>query len=957
MRNFAAFHFIIILLFCSVIAFAQNDGNSLKNDALKQMQAGRYGEAIDLLNRYISAFPQRADGYNLRGVCYEKRAQYEQAVYDFKSAHKLDAKNKEIDNNLSRTTNSWYKLLNNKIEGHKREIAINPNKPVNYLEIGKCYKNLGQWNLAEQWYDDYLKREEASADEIIRYSEIIAKNGHLKKGEPILKKYTDKYPKDHRLWSRYGYFLFWLGKNKLAVDAFDHAIAIRPYFREALEGREAAKGKGYNFTVNDTTSKYNYGMPEVKQAQEYPIDRYYRLLKKDPKDNEVRFKLIEELVKNKRFAEAYDQIEIISRDNSYADKVSDYREQVQAERDSVYQQKIAEYSAILEKDPNNKEAVIQLADYYARLNDYEQALKILETYVSVLSDDKDPDVRFKYAQFLAWNFQFEPAIDQLNILLAQDKDNLDYQLLRAQIAVWTAQDLELAETYLRNVLDGKPDNIEALIALASMTIRQKKFDEAKELIERASKIDPSSKEVETVQIYYDSSLSNFEGLKIYQILYDGREMVANGDCVGALEKYSEYFSKISGATRMEQTEYANVNVCAGNLDTAFAIYDRLLSEEYDFDVALLRAKAYLIANDSVKALQEFKKLSAENPDDYDTQVNLAAAYEMNHQYSKAEDVYESLIEKTTDSTQVSFLEQRIKWLPKSSFSAFISSFPTSVAFAPMAATYSDNQDFRLKNMGGRFEFGVSNFLTLGASVFRTYVYSKYSNQYLTSFKGQIFIVPSAKFSLSTGFGILNIQNEKRRNISDVTVRYQDSTKFSIAGVYENTDARLVLYSPNLLYVAYDANMMKLLGTYNHKSGLRFSGAFTYIDVKDGNKGNDLNLRIGRKYQDDLTYGYEYAYANYLKVSKLYYSPQNFDSHSVWGDWQMIKEDDFTIDISGKLGYIPDGDFIIREISGDLLYKPIDNLTISGKISAGSTYRDAASYNFVSGTISAYLSFH
>ena len=80
--------------------------------------------------------------------------------------------------------------------------------------------------MAEEWYDKYLTMEEASSDEIIRYSEILAKNGHIKKGEPILKRYTEKYPKDQRLWSRYGYFTFWLGKNKTAINAFEHALAI-----------------------------------------------------------------------------------------------------------------------------------------------------------------------------------------------------------------------------------------------------------------------------------------------------------------------------------------------------------------------------------------------------------------------------------------------------------------------------------------------------------------------------------------------------------------------------------------------------------------------------------------------------------------------------------------------------------------------------------------------------------
>ena len=89
--------------------------------------------------------------------------------------------NSDIKNNLTNATEQWYKLIYNEIEGYKREIAINPSKPENYLQIGKLYKNLGEWAEAELWYDKYLSMEQASPDEIIRYTEILAKNNRVSK--------------------------------------------------------------------------------------------------------------------------------------------------------------------------------------------------------------------------------------------------------------------------------------------------------------------------------------------------------------------------------------------------------------------------------------------------------------------------------------------------------------------------------------------------------------------------------------------------------------------------------------------------------------------------------------------------------------------------------------------------------------------------------------------------------
>ncbi|MGQ9644536.1 MAG: tetratricopeptide repeat protein, partial [Ignavibacterium sp.] len=197
---------LFISAFFTLIIFSQTNQQKLLDDSKLLISSGRYGEAIELLNRFVASNPQSAEGFNLRGNCHEKRGNYEQAVYDYRTAIRISPNDKIISENLKRAENDWYRLLYNQIEGYKREIAINPSVAKNYLEIGKCYKNLGEWSEAEIWYDLYLEKEEASADEMLRYTEILAKNNHIQKGEPYLKNFVEKYPDDHRLWSRYGYF-------------------------------------------------------------------------------------------------------------------------------------------------------------------------------------------------------------------------------------------------------------------------------------------------------------------------------------------------------------------------------------------------------------------------------------------------------------------------------------------------------------------------------------------------------------------------------------------------------------------------------------------------------------------------------------------------------------------------------------------------------------------------------
>src|ERR1035437_5543229 len=175
--------FILALTFLfPLFSFAQqrSDIDSYKRLAVAHMQAGRYGEAIDQLNKYIAANPQEAEGYNLRAICWEKRQQYAEARLDYRRAVALEIrdpnKHSNYENNLQHLISIWYPILNKNILGYQREIAIKASLATNYLEIGKCYKLMEIWDKAEQWYDEYLKRDDnASPDEIIRYTEVLAK--------------------------------------------------------------------------------------------------------------------------------------------------------------------------------------------------------------------------------------------------------------------------------------------------------------------------------------------------------------------------------------------------------------------------------------------------------------------------------------------------------------------------------------------------------------------------------------------------------------------------------------------------------------------------------------------------------------------------------------------------------------------------------------------------------------
>ncbi len=955
--------FTILLIIIMIAQFlqAQNkDVEIYRKTALEHMKNGRYGEAIDQLNKYISAVPQNPEGYNLRAQCFEQRKQYENAVLDFRRAialEKNNARRNEYLKNLRRVQEVWYNILNKKIEGHLREIAINPDKPINYLEIGKCYRWMEIWNKAEEWYDEYLKRDDnASPDEIIRYTEILAKTGSIKKGETILKKYVERYPDDWRLWSRYGYFTMWLSKYNIAKDAFEKALAIKPFFKEARDGLDIVNRQAYVTQQNPRAFE-----------KEYPIDRYYRLLKKNPSDVEMRFKLVDELLKAKRIEEAYQQLQIIGFAHSDDERFQSKWDYVLQFRDSLYRLNLDRAKLRLANNSLDKDALKILSRYYEYLQFYDSALTYLNKYFEQVPEENDPELIYQYARILAWNREFDKSIEIMDKLLGKFPDNLDYKLFRAQLSVWTKRDMELAREYLNNVLQKKPNNLDANIAMGSLMLIERNFEEAQKYADKARNIDPTNDEVIKLQSDIDWQKLREEEEKLYSILEKGRKEVLDGHCEDGLTYYEEYMSKAE-PNLLILKEYGDVLFCAKKYQRALEAYNQVLESGYNYDAAMQRAKVYYAMDDSVNAVRAFKELVEEDSTDFEAQLYLGDSYSKLGEPDSARKIYNMLLETwDLDSSKVELVKLRKGWLPITGITAILETFPYYVGVAPLSQYYSDNISFSLSTFGIRADLGINNYLSggflfsstrlnsnsqiLNPDIISTYNYIGTRNY--RTLKGLVTIRISKYFYAGTGLGVTNSTGRLQRDEKEVFANFEIKDTVSVSFTYQNSDGALILYSPYLIDQTYYASLYRVGGYYIHKNGLKISGSFQYISVSDINEGNDLIIRLGKYIYSDLILGYEYYYTNYKFKSQYYYSPQNFESHSFWLDNELEKKKDLTVILGGKIGYIPFSKFIALEGHFEMFYRPLENLTISGRMGMGSTSRDDSSYRYFSTQLSIY----
>lgn len=934
------FNFLIILFVLSNSFILPQNINSIqfKNNALTLMNSGRYGEAIDQWNKYISENPQRAEGFNYRGICYEKRGSYENAIYDYRTAKKLSPNDKEINSNLNRALNDWSKILYNNIEGYKREIAINPNLPKNYLQIGKCYKDLGQWNEAEIWYDLYLEKAEPSADEILRYTEILAKNNHISKGELILKSFTEKYPDDHRLWSKYGYFLMWLGKNKAAISAFTKALEIRPYFKEALDGLDLAKGKGYIYTINDTSSTFNYGLRPG--AKEYVIDKYYRLLRKSPDDDVTRFKLIEELTKAKRYEEAYNQLEYLS--PKYADQKNyiDLYEKVTTLRKLYYADRIKYYKDLLSKNSNNRKALAELGNLYSNNRDYDLAIQLYENFLTM--NPNDSEIRFRLTELLIWQKDLCKAKDEADILIKSDPSKVDYQLLAAKIYFWLDTDLAKSEKLFNNVLEKEPDNLDALTELGNLLIRNENVESAKNIITRIESIDKTNQNLAQLKNNLNNLQIRKENEKQFRILENARKQAAEGNYDQSITGFKEYLSS-AGKNKNVSLELADVYLKKSNVNDAIKIYDDILKSDYDYNIDKQRAKILFWQGDSVLALREFKKLLQKDNTDIEAKLFLGDAYLKNNQIQNARKIYNELLSLSPNSH---IIKTRLKWTGGSEkFS--VEDLPTYLQAIPQAYYFTDNTDFKLENIGFGLDIGLTNAVAVGIYGSRGNLYSGNNNLRFTQIKGSAYLKLNEFIKGSASFGQTYFTNEKQENIIDVTLTAAKKNVYSITGYLNFSDAAFILYSPFLVDTRLNTYYYGLNFDYRFKNNFVVSSKAAQLNVSDENQGQQFQGRIGKIFEDDLTAGYEYYFYSFKKFTSLYWSPKNFESHSLWLDWNLFTDENLSFILGGKVGLIPQNDYVLSEFNASLNYKFTSALSLNARLTTGSSSRSNVGYRSTS----------
>jgi hypothetical protein len=332
-----------------------------------------------------------------------------------------------------------------------------------------------------------------------------------------------------------------------------------------------------------------------------------------------------------------------------------------------------------------------------------------------------------------------------------------------------------------------------------------------------------------------------------------------------------------------------------------------------------------------------------NPIDIEAKLFLGDAYLKTGQTQNAKKIYEDLLVQSPNSH---ILKTRLRWVGGSD-KFFVENFPTYIQLIPQGYYFTDNTNFRLNNYSLGLDFGLTNSVALGISGSRGNLFSSDEHLRFNQVKGTAYLKLSEIISSAISFGQTYFTNDKQESLIDFNVTAKKKNDYSVSAFLNYSDAAFILYSPFLVSTRLNAYYYGINADYKFKNKFALIGKYAHIDVSDNNKANQFQARIGKIFESDLTAGYEYYYYSFNNFTSIYWSPKNFESHSLWADWILFQDHNTSFILGGKVGLIPQNDYVLSEFYASFSYQFNTSISINIKLTTGSSSRSNIGYRSTS----------
>lgn len=299
----------------------------------------------------------------------------------------------------------------------------------------------------------------------------------------------------------------------------------------------------------------------------------------------------------------------------------------------------------LKADPVDAEAMVNLGIVYTKNNNIPKSISLYEKAVSI--EPQNVGYRYKLAEALTWQEQYDEAIQQDNKIIeisTDEKNKNEMRILISQIYERKAKKEKNDDYYndalreLREVLKKDPNNVKALNEAGGIYLETKKVTYARDVLEKAYKLDFNNYDVQMrlAQVYswvreYDKAIS------IYT-----RVLNQNPQDVGALYRLGEVYSW--------QKEYEKSINC----------YDKILKKDHENTGALIgKARVYALQKKYPDADRIFQTILQKEPDNIGALMAKAEIKTWQKEYETSIDCYDLILKKDPQNTDAMVGKARV----------------------------------------------------------------------------------------------------------------------------------------------------------------------------------------------------------------------------------------------------------------------------------------------------------
>ncbi|WP_425282283.1 tetratricopeptide repeat protein [Borreliella burgdorferi] len=366
----------------------------------------------------------------------------------------------------------------------------NPNDAQASKTLAQAYENNGDLLKAENAYEKIIKLTNAQEDHyklgIIRFK--------LKKYEHSIESFDQTIkldPKHKKALHNKGIALMMLNKNKKAIESFEKAIQIDKNYGTAYYQKGIAEEKNGDMQQAFASFKNAYNLDKnpnyalkagivsnnlgnFKQSEEYL--NFFNANAKKPNEIAIYNLSIAKFENNK----LEESLETINKAIDLNPEKSEYlylKASINLKKEN-YQNAISLYSLVIEKNPENTSAYINLAKAYEKSGNKSQAISTLEKIINKNNKLALNNLGILYKK----EKNYQKAIEIFEKAIINSDIEAKYNLATTLIEI---NDNTRAKDLLREYTKLKPNNPEALHALGIIEYNENNNDQTlRELIKK-----------------------------------------------------------------------------------------------------------------------------------------------------------------------------------------------------------------------------------------------------------------------------------------------------------------------------------------------------------------------------------------------------------------------------------------------------------------------------------------